>query len=77
MAITRHGYFMIQVQAEPDHADGHLRGVLENLTTGAKHRFESPDEIAMALRQWGDSVVRETDRQLPSADPTSQIRNAP
>ncbi|MFN0179135.1 MAG: hypothetical protein ACKVZ0_10065 [Gemmatimonadales bacterium] len=51
---TRWGYFMLQARSDsPDREGGVVvRGVVENLVTGEKQRFESAAEIAALLSRW-------------------------
>ncbi len=51
--VARHGYFIVQARAEAIGAALQLSGVLENLATGGKSRFETASELGELLRQWG------------------------
>ncbi len=45
---ARYGYFVLQTRSDR----GGVSGVLENLTTGEKRRFESSEELTALVRGW-------------------------
>lgn len=45
---ARYGYFVLQTRSDR----GGVSGVLENLTTGEKRRFESSEELTAFVRGW-------------------------
>jgi hypothetical protein len=46
---ARYGYFVLQARSDPEG----VTGVLENLITGEKRRFQSSEELAAFVRRWG------------------------
>jgi hypothetical protein len=52
-AIARFGYFVLQTRTERQGETIRIAGVVENLATGEKQRFESADDLARVLREWG------------------------
>ena len=53
---ARYGYFVLQTRADR----GGVSGVLENLTTGEKRRFESSQELMALVHRWAE------DGRIPS-----------
>ncbi|MFN0180006.1 MAG: hypothetical protein ACKVZ0_14495 [Gemmatimonadales bacterium] len=51
--LTRHGYFVVQARAQAMGATVILSGVLENLATGDKRHFHSPEELSGLFTAWG------------------------
>jgi hypothetical protein len=50
----RYGYFALQARCDPKPVvSGRVSGVLENLATGEKWRFESARELGELLDDWG------------------------
>ncbi len=49
-SAARYGYFVLQTRSDR----GGVSGVLENLTTGEKRRFESSEELTAFVRGWAD-----------------------
>lgn len=48
---ARYGYFVLQTRSDR----GSVSGVLENLTTGEKRRFESSEELTAFVRGWAEA----------------------
>jgi hypothetical protein len=54
---ARYGFFALQVRAVPGWAPGAaIGGVIENLATGEKQRFESTTELGELLAAWSRSL---------------------
>ncbi len=52
-ATTRFGYFVLQTRTEWQEGTLRIAGVVENLASGEKQSFESADDLARVLREWG------------------------
>jgi hypothetical protein len=57
MGSINHGYFVIQVRAARLAGETMLSGVVENLGTGDKSRFQSADGLTAIIRAWGSTTV--------------------
>jgi hypothetical protein len=53
-ASARYGYFVVQVRSEPGETEPRVSGVLENLRTGERKEFASPEELGRLVRAWHD-----------------------
>lgn len=55
---ARYGFFALQVRAGPGWArDAEVSGVIENLATGEKWRFQSTTELGELLAAWSRSLA--------------------
>jgi hypothetical protein len=52
---TRHGYFVLQARFRAVGTEFLVSGVLENLATGDKRTFQSPEELPGLLVAWGQA----------------------
>jgi hypothetical protein len=56
-AKARYGFFAVQARADAISCrDGEVTGVIENLTTGEKWRFESTTKLGELLTAWSRSM---------------------
>jgi len=51
--MTKHGYFVVQARVRSFEGDLRVSGVWENLATGDKRSFQSPEELCLLFREWG------------------------
>lgn len=51
----RFGCFLLQAHAVQNGADQHIGLVLEDVATGAKQRFATPEELQCFLYEWARS----------------------
>lgn len=49
-SAAKYGYFVLQARSDPEG----VTGVLENLSTGEKRRFQSSEELLTFLRRWAE-----------------------
>lgn len=57
-SAATHGCFVLHTSRVEGSGQGGLRLILENLRTGEKHRFGSPEALGQYLKEWGTGPDR-------------------
>ena len=57
---SQFGYFVVQARADRLGPAAEVSGVLETLGTGDKTPFQSADDLARLLREWGGRLPSPT-----------------